>query len=172
MENGITISEVTSMNAALVEELIDLLIRVVEDGASIGFLAPVEEKEARAYWESVTETGVMMFTASIAGKIVGTIQLHLAMKRNASHRAEIAKLMVHPDYRKRGIARLLMHTAEQRAVIEGRTLIVLDTRAGDPSNLLYQSMNYMEAGRIPYFARSSNGSLDETVLYYKQLTEE
>lgn len=172
MKDEILVSEVIDMDAATVEELSNLLIYVVAEGASIGFLAPVEGQEASGYWGNVIETGVIVFIAAQAGEIVGTVQLHLAMKPNASHRAEIAKLMVHPNYRNRGIARLLMGTAEHRAIAEGRTLLVLDTRAGDPSNLLYQSMGYTEAGRIPNYAKSSNGSLDGTVLYFKELTED
>ncbi|MEC2554350.1 GNAT family N-acetyltransferase, partial [Bacillus tropicus] len=38
---------------------------------------------------------------------------------------------------------------------------------GDPSNRLYQSLDYQEAGKIPEYAISPNGSLDSTVIYYK-----
>jgi ribosomal protein S18 acetylase RimI-like enzyme len=88
---------------------------------------------------------------------------------NGSHRAEIAKLMVHPEARRQGLGRLLMETAEARARVEQRSLLVLDTRLGDPSNQLYLSMEYIEAGRIPAYARSANGELSATVYYYKQL---
>jgi ribosomal protein S18 acetylase RimI-like enzyme len=105
----------------------------------------------------------------VDGKIAGTVQLHLCKKPNGTHRAEVAKLMTHPDYRKKGIARQLMQDIEIRAKQEYRSLLVLDTREGDPSNLLYQSIGYMEAGRIPNFAQSETGELDTTVLYYKNI---
>lgn len=78
--------------------------------------------------------------------------------------------MVHPERRRQGIARMLMETAEACAASEGKTLLVLDTRGGDPSNLLYQSLGFAEAGRIPDYARSASGELHETVFYYKKLT--
>lgn len=171
MKEELIISVINSMDNLALEELSSLLIRVVEDGASVGFLAPVGEDEAKEYWTSVIEPGVILFIARISGELVGTVQLHLAMKPNASHRAEIAKLMVHPSYRKRGIARLLMQKAELLATDEARTLLVLDTRTGDISNQLYRSMGYVEAGRIPHFARSSNGCLDDTVIYFKEFSE-
>jgi len=62
-----------------------------------------------------------------------------------------------------------MIAAERAALHEGRNLLVLDTREGDSSNLLYKKMDYTEAGRIPNFARSSNGSLDGTIIYYKMM---
>ena len=60
-----------------------------------------------------------------------------------------------------------MEEAEEIAIVEGRSLLVLDTREGDPSNFLYTSLGYNEAGRIPYYAKSADGQLDSTVLYYK-----
>ncbi|MNR57476.1 Acetyltransferase [compost metagenome] len=62
-----------------------------------------------------------------------------------------------------------METAEQAAAEHGRTLIILDTREGDPSNLLYQSRGYVEAGKIPDYVISADGGMDATVIYYKKL---
>jgi hypothetical protein len=62
-----------------------------------------------------------------------------------------------------------MKAAEERARAESRSLLVLDTREGDPSNLLYTSLGYIEAGRIPGYARSANGELHTTLYYYKIL---
>ncbi|PWK15622.1 GNAT family N-acetyltransferase [Tumebacillus permanentifrigoris] len=153
-----------------VTELAELLCVVVEEGASVGFLPPLRAAEALAYWKGVWAPHVKVWTVSRNERIVGTVQLDLCQKPNGSHRAEIAKLMVHPASRGQGIARALMKVAEACAVADGRTLLVLDTRAGDPSNLLYQSLNYIEAGRIPEYARSADGELHATVFYYKRLS--
>lgn len=152
-----------------VEELSDLLIKVVHDGASIGFLPPVNREDADAFWKSCAAPEIIFIAAKIEGKIAGTVQLHLCTKPNGTHRAEVAKLMTHPSHRQKGIARQLMKEIEKRAKQEGRTLLVLDTREGDPSNLLYQSIGFIEAGRIPNFAQSETGTLDTTILYYKNI---
>jgi ribosomal protein S18 acetylase RimI-like enzyme len=149
--------------------LSDLLVQVVEDGASIGFLPPMKQSEAAMYWEAVLSPEVILFVAKIDDQIVGSVQLHLCTKQNGGHRVEIAKLMTHPNYRLRGIGRSIMQKAEERARDEGRTLLVLDTREGDPSNNLYTSLGFIEAGRIPDYAQSANGQLDATVFYYKKL---
>ena len=52
---------------------------------------------------------------------------------------------------------------------EGRSLLVLDTREKDPSNLLYASLGFAEAGRIPAYAESADGGFDASVFYYKKL---
>ena len=152
-----------------INELIDLLVAIVEDGASIGFLPPLEPSEANKYWESVLNPDVILFVAKVNNEIVGSVQLHLCSKQNGGHRAEIAKLMTHPNYRRNGIGRLLMEKAHETALKIGRTLLVLDTREGDPSNLLYISLGYIKAGRIPAYAMSENGNFDATIIYYNNL---
>ncbi|MCA0755151.1 GNAT family N-acetyltransferase [Paenibacillus sp. N4] len=167
MANEWKIEQLASIHEHL-DELSELLIEVVEDGASIGFLPPLTRSEAEKYWQSVIAPDTLLFIAAADGRIAGSVQLQLSMKQNGGHRAEIAKLMTHPAYRRKGIARALMQHAEQRAKLEGRTLLVLDTREGDASNLLYASLGYIQAGRIPDYARSANGQLDATIFYYKK----
>ncbi|MFT4416416.1 N-acetyltransferase family protein [Fredinandcohnia humi] len=152
-----------------IEELSLLLKEVVDGGASIGFLPPLDILEAKEYWENVLAPDVRLFVAKVEDQIAGTVQLQLCTKSNGTHRAEIAKLMTSSNYRRMGIARALMEKAESVATQEGRSLLVLDTREGDPSNLLYQSLGYIQAGKIPFFAQSANGEFDATVLYYKRL---
>ncbi|MCM3292643.1 GNAT family N-acetyltransferase [Paenibacillus sp. MER 180] len=152
-----------------IEELADLLVQVVEDGASIGFLPPILHREARDYWANLLNPDIKLWIAVQHEHVVGTVQLHFCGKPNGNHRAEIAKLMTRPQARRTGVGRALMRTVEAAAWNDGRTLLVLDTREGDPSNLLYRSIGYQQAGIIPSYARSANGNLDATVLYYKLL---
>jgi ribosomal protein S18 acetylase RimI-like enzyme len=163
------IEELKSIEEEHLDQLSELLIKVVDDGASIGFLPPMKRSVAKSYWQNVLNPDVILFTAKIDNEIVGTIQVHLCSKQNGLHRAEIAKLMTGPRARRKGVARALMQIAEERAIREGRTLLILDTREGDPSNQLYQSIGFIPAGRIPNFALSGEGNLDTTVIYYKML---
>lgn len=169
MHTSPSIQLLPQLSSDQITELSDMLQDVVADGASIGFLAPLSREEAEQYWRNAIEPGIFLWAAYVNGRMVGTIQLQLAMKKNATHRAEIAKLMVHPSARRLGIARALMHAAHEQAKREERSLLILDTRAGDPSNDLYKSLGYKEAGRIPGFARSSDGGFDATVIYYLNL---
>ncbi|MGG1677023.1 GNAT family N-acetyltransferase [Neobacillus sp. NRS-1170] len=162
------IEELDSIEESI-SELSRLLVKVVDDGAAVGFLPPMELSQSREYWETVSSPGVILFVAKINNRIVGSVQLHLCTKPNGLHRAEIAKLITDPDFRRQGLGRALMQKAKKRALQEGRSLLVLDTREGDPSNILYQSLGFIEAGRIPNFAKSANGELHTTVLYYKTL---
>jgi hypothetical protein len=62
-----------------------------------------------------------------------------------------------------------MRAAEEAARRLGRTVLVLDTRRGDVSEILYQKMGYVLVGSIPQYARSANGALEATALYYRLL---
>ncbi|MFE8700150.1 GNAT family N-acetyltransferase [Cytobacillus sp. FJAT-54145] len=165
----IVITELKEMDEQHREELSNLLIKVVEEGASVGFLPPIDLSVAKDYWRNLLCPEVHLFVTKLDGEIVGSIQLHLSTKENGLHRAEIAKLMAHPDVRRKGIGRALIHKAEEQAKKEDRTLIVLDTREGDPSNQLYRSLGYIQAGRVPNYAKSASGELEATIIYYKEL---
>ena len=147
---------------------------MVDGGASVGFLPPLGAEEAKAYWDSVaaalTGGGRRLWIARAAdGGIARTVQLDLAGQANGRHRAEVTKLMVVSSARRRGIGRLLMEAAEAEARKLGRTTLVLDTRQGDPSEALYRGMGWQPAGTIPRYARSADGTLHTTALYYKLL---
>ncbi|MBM7621247.1 ribosomal protein S18 acetylase RimI-like enzyme [Bacillus tianshenii] len=167
MKNPLSIEQIEEIETYL-DELVEMLTLVVE-GASIGFLPPVTKEAAVEYWKSVEESGISLFIARIQDRVVGSVQLHECSSQNGRHRAEIAKMMVHPDFRQQGIARKLMIAAEEKAIQDGKTLLVLDTREGTPANSLYNSLGYVEVGRIPNYARSADGTLHTTVIYYKQI---
>ena len=158
---------------AKLAELVALLQNVVDDGASIGFIAPLTLEEARDYWvgilPAVTEGNKLLFVVRMDKQIVGSVQLALEPRPNGRHRAEVQKLMVHTVYRRHGLGRKLMEALEETARGNLRSLLVLDTRGGDVAEQLYQKLGYQLAGTIPGYALSSDGKLHDTVFYYRQI---
>jgi acetyltransferase len=154
-------------------EFDELLRDAVDSGASIGFLPPLMPGEAGSYWQNVAaamrDGSRVLLAAFDEGHVVGCVQVDYASRRNAQHRAEVMKLMVHTSARRKGVGRALMSAAAEAALRGGRTLLVLDTRQGDPSERLYRSLGYESAGIIPGYARSASGELHATVFMYKQL---
>ncbi|UPL48609.1 GNAT family N-acetyltransferase [Hymenobacter sublimis] len=155
--------------------LVALLQDAVDSGASVGFLPPLAAEEAREYWQEIgvaLSSGRVLLLAAEEenGELVGTVQLHLATKANATHRAEVAKLLVPTWAQRRGIGRQLMQAVEELARQQHRTTLVLDTLQGAGSELLYHGLGYVAAGAIPAFARGADGELHATVVYYKLLT--
>ena len=157
------------------DALAGILHAVVQDGASVSFVLPFALDEARAYFHDVVlpavrNGGRRMWVAKLEERIVGTVQLLLETPPNQRHRAEIAKLLVHPNARRMGIGRALMETAEAGATAEGRTLLTLDTRTGDLAEPLYLAMGYRIAGVIPNYARGPHSpDLESTTIMYKTL---
>lgn len=157
-------------------QLCDLLIDSVESGASIGWIPPMTQSTAEAYWqgrqEAISEGNCALLLAWEGDTLIGSAQLGLEHRSNGNHRAEVQKVMVHTAQRRRGIGYELMQALEDYAIKHQRTLLFLDTRQGDPSEVLYRKAGYSHAGTIPQYARSANGKLHSTAFYYKILGEQ
>ncbi|HLI13361.1 MAG TPA: GNAT family N-acetyltransferase [Alphaproteobacteria bacterium] len=160
------------------DSLAEILHACVHDGASVGFVLPFTREAARAFWRETVAPGVaagtrILLVAEHGGEVAGTVQLGLGTMPNQRHRAEIAKLLVHPRHRRRGIGRALMLEAEQAARCHGRALITLDTKTGDAAEPLYLALGYELAGRIPGYARDTRepGRFDATSVMYKTLRD-
>ena len=165
--------KIARISAASFDEaaLVELLTDAVDGGASIGFIAPLKQEDATAYWRGVREDighGLVLLAAHDGGRLVGSVQLAPAQKRNGRHRAEVQKLLVLRSCRGRGVGEALMQAVEDEARKLGRWLLVLDT-ATSAAERLYRKLGYQRAGAIPEFAESSAGGFDATVLYYKRL---
>jgi len=154
-------------------ELTAVLQACVADGASVGFIDAGDEGVMTRFWQQriagLADGDSELFVARQHGRIVGTVILSGSAIPNGRHRAEISKLLVHPQARRQGIARELMQRAGQRARTQGKTLLVLDTRSGDVASELYRSLGWEVAGSIPFYAESTEGVLDATIYMYKVL---
>jgi acetyltransferase len=156
-------------------ELIALLQDAVNGGASVGFLPPLADDVAGAFWRSVlADLGAqkrVLVAAMDAGRIVGSVQLELIAKPNAPHRAEVQKLLVLRSHRRLGIGQRLMEQIERQACLMGRRLLVLDTFQGSDADRLYRRLGFQEAGAIPQYSLNGQGSFDATVIFYKFVDE-
>ena len=114
-----TVRRLARVDAADVEALAALMIDVVEGGASIGFMLPLDVARAAAFWRQVGE-GVrsgerVLFVADAGDGIVGTVQLIVGQPENQPHRADLAKMMVANRARRQGVGAALMQAAEAEA---------------------------------------------------------
>jgi ribosomal protein S18 acetylase RimI-like enzyme len=155
--------------------LAEVLHATVLAGGSVNFILPFSMTDSRQFWQHkmfpiIRSGGRLLLIATMQGRIVGTGQLLLDMPPNQVHRCEISKLLVHPEFRKRGIARRLMTDLEGHATRLGRRLITLDTRTGDAAEPLYLSLDYKIAGTIPNFCRATDSDrMDATTYMYKDI---
>ncbi|SFW21508.1 acetyltransferase [Pseudomonas sp. NFACC19-2] len=171
---SVTLQRLDSTNFANYREgLIVLLLDAINDGASIGFLADLDEREAAEYFAQVhaamTDGSLLLWVAHEQSRVLGSVQLSLCQKPNGLNRAEIQKLLVLSDSRRRGIARLLMQAVEQEAATRKRGLLYLDTEAGSDAEQLYRHLGYQCIGGLPDYACGPDGIYRANAIYYKTL---
>ncbi|WP_321342285.1 GNAT family N-acetyltransferase [uncultured Cohaesibacter sp.] len=152
-----------------------ILMDSVEDGAAISFMTTLTKAEAESFWlkdvkPSVERGERRLFGAFVEERLVGTVQLIVGMPPNQPHRAEISKMIVHPDGRRRGLGKALMTAALDTAKGVGKSLVTLDTRTGDVSERLYRSVGFEQAGVIPDYALDPDGKARHATTYmYRHL---
>jgi ribosomal protein S18 acetylase RimI-like enzyme len=155
------------------EGLAAVLADCVAGGASVSYMAPFSHEEARAAfeaWADDADAGARVILAALDGnEVVGTVQVVTATPPNQPHRADIAKLLVHRNARRRGIAEQLMAQAESEARNEGRTLLVLDAVTDGDAARLYDRLGWTTVGVIPNYALYPDGRPCDTTVFYKAL---
>ena len=150
----------------------ELFFDVIDGGGSLGFLEDIDEAQMREYWEGVFDQlgpRHRLWICREGDRALGSVQLSVCGKPNGRHRAEVQKLMVHRDARRRGVAAQLMAALERVARDEGLRLLVLDTEVDSPAETFYRARGFQRAGEIPDFATSPQGQLRGTALYWKRL---
>jgi GNAT superfamily N-acetyltransferase len=155
-----------------IEGLADVLMDVVEGGASVSFMHPFTRDKALAFWRGVAkgvEAGERaIVVAEDEHGICGTAQLILALPENQPHRADLAKMLVHRRARRRGIGAAVLGAAEHVARELGKTLLVLDTASHDAERL-YERAGWIKVGVIPDYALMPDGAFCDTIVYYRRL---
>ncbi|HEV2678675.1 MAG TPA: GNAT family N-acetyltransferase [Aliidongia sp.] len=172
-------SEITIAPLSAVPEICGmlsrLLVEVVANGGSVGFMYPLSLEAADAFWQGSLAAAArgqrIMLGAFDDGQVVGTVTLLLDCPPNQPHRAEIAKMMTRVSHRGRGVATALMQEAERLAVERTRSLLVLDTASEGGASTLYERLGFTLAGVIPDYALKPHGGLTGTMVYWKRPAE-
>jgi GNAT superfamily N-acetyltransferase len=149
-----------------------VLLDCVDGGASVSFLS-LDGESAEDYFEGVIESVErgerLLLAAYVNSVLAGTVQVITATPQNQPHRGDVAKLLVHHDFRGQGVAARLMQHAEAAARAAGKTLLVLDTCEGGSAERLYLRLGWTKAGVIPDYAYFPDGSLCSTVIFWKKV---
>jgi GNAT superfamily N-acetyltransferase len=167
--------EVRRLAPGEARERLDALAGVLADcvagGASVGYMEPFSQADARTVFEeyaSDAEQGRrIILGAFLDGNLVGTAQLVVAVPPNQPHRADVARVLVHRSARRRGLAQRLMEQLEQEARAEGKTLLVLDAVTGGDAARLYERLGWNTVGVIPDYALYPDGRFCDTTVFWK-----
>lgn len=170
--------QIRRIDAAEADARIDDLVAVIRDsvehGASVNFLLPVDEDRMRSFWRKaiadVDAEAAVLYVADAGDRIVGTAMLVPAPQQNQPHRADVAKMLVHSDHRRQGIAAALLSALEAEALDRGRTLLQLDTETDSAGERLYESAGWVRFGIVPRHAMRPDATPAPTSFFYKELT--
>jgi GNAT superfamily N-acetyltransferase len=158
---------------ANVDDLADMLVEAVKDGALIGYVLPFDKETARIYWQGVLasiDAGErLLFCALDGDQVVGTVQLYLSPEPNAPHRGEVYKLLVRRDFQRQGIGAALMRAVEDEARRHGRMLLLLDTAEGGAGERLYRRIGWREIGAVPNHFVDPQGRPKTSIYFMRAL---
>ena len=174
MNSQVHIELVDRADTGTVEiELAALLLDAVDDGASVGFLAPLDLAHAQRWWHEALQpaTTLTLVAREPTGLAVGVVQLLLVSYPNGDHRAGVAKLLVLRQARGRGIAHALMERLEAEATARARWLLMLDTQTGSPAEGMYERLGWQRVGILNDHARTPDGTLEPTTFMHKRLRD-
>ncbi|KAI1854461.1 hypothetical protein JX266_000579 [Neoarthrinium moseri] len=157
--------------------LLQLCVNPDPVNSSIGFRAPLADVEAESYWKSlsakldVTPITVHLFVLSAtqsSADVLATVQIFTIPKITHRHRAEIAKLLVHPSARRKGIATILMDFVEEFARDElGTEMLTLDTASETPAMAFYERSGWKQWGTCPEYAEYADGRRCDATFFHK-----
>ncbi len=92
------------------------------------------------------------WVAALDERVVGSLVLWRVLDE-----AHIASLATHPDFRRQGIARTLLHTAMQAAFSEGARIYHLEVRVGNlAAQKLYADCGFEIVGRRLRYYKDNN----------------
>jgi len=171
---SIIISRISATN---LESHVPALTRVfretVNGGSPLGFMPPITEEQSRDYWLSLSSelrAGSRILLAAFSGDdLIGSGQLALSTRGNSPHRAEIQRLFVARAVRGQGVGKALMEALHHVAREHGRTLILLNTRHGEPPQRFYTQLGYSLVGVIPGWTIGRAGERYDHVTMYLEL---
>lgn len=101
----------------------------------------------------------------IVARVDDGVPAGFSLSRLVACEAELLLLAVSPQYRRRGIGRMLLDQFIDRAREEGTTQVHLEVRDGNPAVAMYRSAGFSSVGRRPkYYHGRSGGEFDALTL--------
>jgi GNAT superfamily N-acetyltransferase len=162
---------------ASLRDLLQICVNSEPASSSIGFHSPLSDEEADDYWLDVaskldqaprTMYLLTLTASSESGDVLATAQIHIVPKVTHRHRAEVAKLLVHPSARRRGVATAMMDFVEKYARDElDREMLNLDTAVGTSAVKFYRRTGWTEWGVCPEYAEFADGRRGSAMFFVK-----
>jgi len=171
LKNG-AIVELDYMRPQEQEVVRALLNRIVLEGQTYPQAQPLSETEFAAYWMS--RDAFVLRTCDMAGQkqpeILGAFYLKPNFPGRCSHICN-AGFIVQPATRGLGIGRLMGEAMLAIAPAQGYTAVMFNLvfETNTPSLKLWQSLGFIQIGRIPKAAHLADGQTVDAIMLYRDL---
>jgi len=146
----------------------DLLRDLVRGGAALGWVDPPPPEEVGGLLLDVAQAcahgdGALVVAQDDDGRLLGLgYWLRYARPTHRPH-VDVEKIAVAPDQQGRGIGRGLLAALVEEALSAGIEQLTLDARGDNVAALhLYESLGFVEYGRLPGFVAVGDQRYDKT----------
>jgi ribosomal protein S18 acetylase RimI-like enzyme len=158
---------------ATYEQVHRVLAAVMELGGAVGWLGVPTYAETVAWLDGIVAAvaaGQARFAVvEVDGRIEALGRWVRYDKPTVAGNADIQQVMVHPDARGGGLARLLITALVDDARAAGIEVLTLDVRGNNHGAMaLYESLGFQRAGRLPDFVAIGDDRWDR-VNFYRDL---
>lgn len=148
------------------EEIYDIFCKVLTEGKTYSYtLAEMTPERSLAYWISAAGTHCMV--ADVEGKVAGVAAIR-PWRTGRAHHVANASFIVHPDFRRLGIARKLGETALEFAKNQGyqamqfQFVVSVNVVAVE----LWKSLGFNIVGTMPkVFDHAQQGLVDVYIMH-------
>lgn len=126
---------------------------VTRAGGAVGFVADAPEEDIRAsagrVVEDVRAGRERLIALESGGDLLGTVFLRGGRHATRQHRADVKRLMVHPDLQGRGWGKALLDAAVAHATAIGLQQLLLSARGGTALPGYYAKQGWTPVGVFP-----------------------
>ena len=148
------------------EEIYNIFCHVLTEGKTYSYtLKEMTPERSLAYW--ISAPGTHCIVADVEGKVAGVAAVRPNRTGRADHVAN-ASFIVHPDYRKLGIARALGEQAIKYAKKQGYKAMQFNfvVSVNEVAANLWKSLGFTIVGTLPKaFQHATKGLVDVYVMH-------
>jgi GNAT superfamily N-acetyltransferase len=137
--------------------IVSLINATVTDGGTLGFIEPLDAEQAQHFLSALSrkikqgETHALY--AAAEGEPVFFVLLNLSSMPNCRHSAELAKGVVSPHFRGRGLVQAAFKSLISRARSLGVEQFVLDVRAHSRAHQVWEYFGFKTWGVLEDYVR-------------------
>jgi len=164
----------TEADTALYAEVHRVIADVVATEGAVGWVHVPDERETATFLDEQLALARAGRGAVCVVRDAGRVEAFGVWNAFAApviaQNAEIRKVMTHPDARGRGLAKAVVVALTDSARAAGVEVLTLDARGNNhAAHALYESLGWVECGRIPDFVGVGAERWDR-VLFSRRLT--